>query len=290
MITVLGVYLYILVGFVAKKIFREIEGKSLVLLSTYFLQPFLTLWGILLIPLNKELILSPLIYILAVFISFIFTFFISLSLKDKKEKIISSIAPLIGNTGNLGIPLSYALFGDIGASVATLVNLANVFFIYTFGIFFYASGEYFFRESFKKIIKIPIIWFGILALGLNVLGVKFDKDVMKILQMGAFASIVTQLLIFGIYVAEIKLKEVSLKLSLIVLFNKFLVLPFITYFILFFFKIDPVIKKVIVLEVLTPLAVTNVNLSALFNIYPQKMAFLIILTSILFIPITLFFL
>jgi hypothetical protein len=43
------------------------------------------------------------------------------------------------------------------------------------------------------------------------------------------------------------------------------------------------------LEILTPLAVTNVNLSALFDLYPRKVAFLVILTSILFIPVVFIF-
>lgn len=285
MLTVFGIYIFILIGFIAKKNFKEVEGKTLVILSTYFLQPFLTLWGIMLIPLNYDLIISPLIYLLAVFISLVFTFLLALSLKDKKEKIIASLTPLIGNTGNLGIPLSYALFGDIGASIATMINLANIFFIYSFGIFFFASGKYSFKEAFKKIIKIPVLWAGVLALALNISGVKFTQEVMKILQMGAFASIVIQLLIFGIYVAEIKVKEVGIKLSLVTIINKFLIFPIIGFFLLKYFSLKPLFFKAVLLEILTPLAVTNVNLAALFDLYPQKVAYLVVLTSVLYIGV-----
>jgi predicted permease len=287
LITVLGIYLFIVIGFFAKKIFKEIDGKTLVILSTYFLQPFLTLWGIMLIPINYDLIISPLVYLLSVFIALIFTSFFGLFLKDKKERIIASLTPLIGNTGNLGIPLSYALFGDIGASIATMINLANIFFIYSFGIFFFAKGEYSFKEAFQKIIKIPVLWFGILALTLNLSGIRFNADIMKILQMGAFASIVIQLLIFGIYVAEIKTKEVGIKLSLITVINKFIVFPLVAYFILKFFSLKPIFFKTVLLEVLTPLAVTNVNLAALFNLYPSKVAYLVILTSVLFLGVAM---
>jgi len=285
LLTVFGIYIFILIGFIAKKNFKEVEGKTLVILSTYFLQPFLTLWGIMLIPLNYDLIISPLIYLLAVFISLVFTFLLALSLKDKKEKIIASLTPLIGNTGNLGIPLSYALFGDIGASIATMINLANIFFIYSFGIFFFASGKYSFKEAFKKIIKIPVLWAGVLALALNISGVKFTQEVMKILQMGAFASIVIQLLIFGIYVAEIKVKEVGIKLSLVTIINKFLIFPIIGFFLLKYFSLKPLFFKAVLLEILTPLAVTNVNLAALFDLYPQKVAYLVVLTSVLYIGV-----
>ncbi|MEO1927395.1 MAG: AEC family transporter [Nautiliaceae bacterium] len=224
-------------------------------------------------------------YLLTVFISLVFTFLLALSLKDKKEKIIASLTPLIGNTGNLGIPLSYALFGDIGASIATMINLANIFFIYSFGIFFFASGKYSFKEAFKKIIKIPVLWAGVLALVLNISGVKFIQEVMKILQMGAFASIVIQLLVFGIYVAEIKVKKVRIKLSLITIINKFLIFPIIGFFLLKYFFLKPLFFKAVLLEVLTPLAVTNVNLAALFDLYPQKVAYLVVLTSVLYIGV-----
>lgn len=241
-----------------------------------------------LIPLNKELILAPVVYLVIVFIALIFTYLFSAKL-EKKEKIIASLTPLIGNTGNLGIPLSYALFGEVGASVATLINLANIFFIYSFGIFFFASGKYDFKNAFKKIIKIPVIWFGILALTLNYFHITFDKETMKILQMGAFASIVTQLLIFGIYIAEIKIREVSFKLSFITTFNKFVVFPLIAFLILKFFNFSPKVYKTILLEVLTPLAITNVNLAALFDLYPRKVAFLILLTTFLFLIVSFIF-
>ena len=288
MLTVIGIYIFIVIGFIAKRTFNEIEGKTLVLLSTYFLQPFLTLWGIMLVPLNYDLTLSPAAYLVAVFFSLVFTFSLSFMLKDKKEKIIASLTPLIGNTGNLGIPLSYALFGDIGASIATMINLANIFFIYSFGIFFFASGKYDFKKAFFKIIKIPVMWFGILALVLNINGITFDKDVMKILQMGAFASIVIQLLIFGIYVAEIKTREVGLKQGLITVINKFVIFPLVGFLVLKIFGLKPLYLKAVMLEILTPLAVTNVNLSALFDLYPRKVALLVIVTSLLFLPVLLF--
>ena len=289
MLTVFGIYVFIVLGYFAKRRFNEIDGKSLVILSTYFLQPFLTLWGIMLIPLNFDLIISPVAYLVAVFVSLIFTFVLTFGLKDKKEKIIASLTPLIGNTGNLGIPLSYALFGDIGASIATMVNLANIFFIYSFGIFFFASGKYDLKVAFIKILKIPVMWFGIIALIINISGITFNKEVMKILQMGAYASIVVQLLIFGIYVAEIKTREVGLKLGLVTIINKFVIFPIIGFFVLKLFSLNTLFFKAVMLEILTPLAVTNVNLSALFDLYPRKVAMLVILTSIIFIGVVCLF-
>ena len=286
MLGVIGIYVFIVLGFLAKKQFK-IDGKTLVILSTYYLQPFLTLWGIMLMPINKDLILAPVYYLGAVFTALIFTYLISLMLKDKKDRIIATLTPLIGNTGNLGIPISYFFWGDFGAMVATLINLANIFFIYSFGIFFFAKGEYSFKEAFKKIVKIPVMWFGILALVLNLKGIHFNSDIMKILQMGAFASIVTQLMIFGVYIAEIKIKADDKALVFITLINKFIVFVFIGYVLLTMLGVNEKLFWPILLEIATPLAISNVNLAALFNLYPQKVSFLVLVTSAVFLLLLL---
>jgi len=96
---------------------------------------------------------------------------------------------------------------------------------------------------------------------------------------------VVQLLIFGIYVAEIQVREVSFKLAFITTINKFVVFPFISFFVLKFFNLKPLFFKAVMLEILTPLAVTNVNLAALFDLYPRKVAMLVILTSVIFIGV-----
>ena len=109
------------------------------------------------------------------------------------------------------------------------------------------------------------------------------------LQMGAYSSMVIQLIIFGIYTANIKIEKIPIKLSIIISFEKFILIPIIGFIILKLFNIDETIAKIILLEVSMPIAVNNVNLSALFDNRPEKVAWLIILTSILFIPFFLIF-
>ena len=284
MLAVISIYFFIVIGFIAKKIFSEINEKSFVIISVYFLQPFLTLWGLTLKPINLDSFLAPTFYLSIIFISLIFTYFLAQSL-DKKDRNIATITALIGNTGNLGIPLSFALWGSDGAFYATLLNLTNMFFIYIFGIFFYAGK--FNIENSKKIFKIPIIYVGFIALFINYLKIDLS-DISQMLQMGAYSSMVIQLIIFGIYTANIKIKKIPLKLSAIISFEKFILIPIIGYILLSFFNIDETMKKVIILEISVPIAVNNVNLAALFDNQPEVVAWLIILTSVLFIPYFVF--
>jgi len=280
MIAVLSIYLFIVVGFIAKKAFKELNEKSFVIISVYFLQPFLTLWGLTLKPLNLNSLYAPSLYLGIIFISLIFTSLLALFVK-KDERSIAIISALITNTGNLGIPLSYALWGADGAFYATILNLTNMFFVYTFGIFFYAGR--FSIENTKKILKIPIIHVGIIALIINYLKIDLSP-ISQMLQMGAYSSMVIQLIIFGIYTANIKIKKIPIKLTAIVSIEKFIIVPIIGYLFLSMFKLDPLMLKVVLLEVSVPIAVNNVNLAALFDNKPEIVAWLIIFTSILFIP------
>jgi len=280
MISIISIYFFIIIGFTAKKLFSEINEKSFVIISVYFLQPFLTLWGLTLKPIDFNAFISPLLYLSVIFISLIFTYLLAKTL-DKKDRSIATITALIGNTGNLGIPLSFALWGSDGAFWATIFNLTNMFFIYMFGIFFYA-GKFNLQNS-KKIFKIPIIYVAFIALILNYLHIDLSS-ISQMLQMGAYSSMVIQLIIFGIYTANIKITKIPIKLSFIISFEKFILVPIIGYIVLSFFNIDEVIKKVLILEISVPIAVNNVNLAALFDNQPEVIAWLIIFTSILFIP------
>jgi len=280
MTAVISIYFFIIIGFISKKLFVELNEKSFVIISVYFLQPFLTLWGLTLKPIDFNSFLAPIYYLGIIFISLVFTFLLSKTL-PQKDRSIATITALIGNTGNLGIPLSLALWGSDGAFWATLLNLTNMFFIYIFGIFFYAGK--FSKENAKKIFKIPIVYVGVIALIINYLKIDLSS-ISQMLQMGAYSSMTIQLIIFGIYTANIKIKKIPIKLSFIISFEKFILVPVIGYLFLQLFSIDNLMMKVILLEVSVPIAVNNVNLAALFDNQPEVVAWLIILSSLLFIP------
>ena len=74
MLAVISIYFFIVIGFIAKKNFSELNEKSFVIISVYFLQPFLTLWGLTLKPINLDSFLAPMFYLSIIFISLVFTY------------------------------------------------------------------------------------------------------------------------------------------------------------------------------------------------------------------------
>lgn len=279
------VYLFIVLGFGAKKTFGEqINEQTLVLVSLYFLQPILTFWGLTRTQINQELLLIPLIYLLVVGMVLLLSIIAAPRLlKDPKERSIFIAASLIGNTGNLGIPLGIALFGEQSVAYTSILNIANVFFIYTIGVYFYAKGEFTIKQSLMQIVKIPVLWFALLAISYNAAGMTIHPNVDKFLEMGAYATIVIQLMIFGIYLAEVKVKTIDYAFSLKITAIKHFMLPLVGLGAIWLFDLNHLISAILLLELCVPLAVNNVNMAALYNCSPAKTTEAILFTTLFFV-------
>jgi predicted permease len=285
LISILSIYLFIAIGFVSKKIFKDdINEKTLILISIYFLQPILTFWGLTRQPIDFNLLFSPFLYIVIVTLVLIVLVLIAPKLiQNSQDKSIFIVSSLIGNTGNLGIPLGIALFGEQSVPYTSIINIANIFFIYTVGIFFYAKDQYNFRQSIKTIVKIPILWFAIIALIYNYFQLPINPQIEKMLVMGAYATIVLQLIIFGVYLAKTNIKNLNYKLSFGISFVKLIILPLVGLVVILVSGIDTYIGTILMLSLMVPLAVNNVNLSALYECKPYTVTTAVLISTILFL-------
>lgn len=285
--SIVSVYIFIVVGFVAKKTFKEqINDKTITILNVYFLQVFLTFWGLLLHPIDITLFFAPSIYFGIVIVALSLSLVVAKKLfKDKKEYSIATVSAIIGNTGNLGIPINIAIFGQESIPYTTVINLVNMFVVYTVGVYFYSRGSFDVKTSLKNIVKLPILWAAIFAIILSVSGYQPSKTVLNALMMGAYASITMQLLLFGIYLYSTKLKELSKTLTLWVMSFKFILLPVVAFFVLYFIELDKMIKGIIFIELMMPLAVANVNIASLYECKPTLVTALVFISSVLFLGV-----
>ncbi len=287
LLSIISVYFFILLGYMAKRIFKEeMSTKTLTLMSVYFLQPFVTMWGFSTAKLQSEHILVPILYLGIIFILSIPTMIIARSfIKNKKEQAIFSIAGLVGNTGNIGIPLGLALFGEQSVIYTTLITIANVFVIYIIGVYIYSRGSFSIRQSLFNIVKIPIIPASIFAILLNIYEIPLNDQLKDFFRMGAYAGIVLQLFVMGTFLHNLTFHDVNPKLYIGALSQKFIVLPLITILILSLTNLSLFVQAVILMQMITPLAIANVMLASLYDCRPKEVTMLVLLSTILFIPI-----
>ena len=285
--SILSIYTFIVIGYIAKMSFKEqIDDKTITLINVYFLQVFLTFWGLLIRPIDITLLYAPSIYLFIVaLITIVSAFVAKLLFENKKEYSIATVAAIIGNTGNLGIPINIAVFGEESIPYTTVVNLVNVFVVYTIGVFYYSRGSFDTKTSLLNIVKLPILWAAIIAILLSAYGYKPDGAILNMLMMGAYASMTMQLFLFGIYLYGIRIKEISKTLIVWVLTFKFILLPLIAFIVLVNIELDSMVKGIIFIELMMPLAVANVNLASLYDCKPRVVTALVFISSLLFLGI-----
>lgn len=279
-------------GFIAKKKLKtQIDEKSLVLISLYFLQPIMIFWGLTKEPINYEFILSPIFFIFCMASTLLLMLLYSKFIfSSKTDENIFLATALIGNTGNLGIPLGIALFGEQSVPYTSIINIANIFFMYTISIYFFAREQFNFKQSLKSIFKIPVIWFALLALAVNYYEIPIPKEFDFALEMGAYTSLTLQLIIFGTYLYSVKIKTIPWKLSLQISFVKHILLPIIGILIIISFtNLNSMVASILIMELMMPLAVNNVNFSVIYNTKPTDVAATILVSSTIFVAILHFY-
>ena len=287
LMSILFVYLFILLGYRAKRIFKEeMNPKTLTLMSVYFLQPFVTIWGFSTARLQSEHLYVPLIYLAIILLLLFPTILLGKALfSDPQERAIFSIAGFVGNTGNIGIPLGIALFGEASVIYTTLINIANVFVVYIIGVYIYSRGSFSIKESLLNIIRIPIIPASIVAIMINIYEIPLSTEIIEFFKMGAYAGIVLQLFLLGTFLQGICIKELHPKLFIGTISQKFIIVPLATAFILSLTHLPLFVQGVIFMEMMVPLAVANINLASLYNCRPKDVTSLILLSTLLFMPL-----
>jgi len=287
LLSIIFVYIFILLGYTARRIFGDdMNPKTLTLMSVYFLQPFVTIWGFSTAKLHLEHIYVPILYFGIILTLLIPTIAIGrLLFSEPKERAIFSITGFVGNTGNIGIPLGIALFGEQSVIYTTLINIANVFVVYIIGVYIYSRGSFSVRNSLINIIKIPAIPASIVAILINIYDIPISSQINEFLKMGAYAGIVLQLFLLGTFLQGIRIKELRPRLFIGTISQKFIIIPLATAIILSFTDLSLYIQGIILMEMMTPLAIANINLASLYNCRPKDVTTLIFLSTLIFIPI-----
>jgi len=287
LLSIIFVYIFILLGYIAKRIFKEeMNSKTLTIFSVYFLQSFVTIWGFSTATLSTDHFIVPIYYLAIILILLIPTLYLSRKfIKDPKERAIINIAGFVGNTGNIGIPLGIALFGMESVIYTTLINITNVFIVYILGVYIYSRGSFSIKKSLLNIIKIPIIPASIVAIIINLTHTNIHIQIQEFLKMGAYAGIVLQLFLLGTFLYGLKIKLLKLSLFIGTMSQKFFIIPLLTALLLSMTDLTPFVQGIIFMEMMTPLAVANINLASLYECNPQQVTTLILLSTLIFIPV-----
>ena len=185
------------------------------------------------------------------------------------------------NAGNLGTPLCFFAFGEIGLILALTFFAIDTFVQYTAGLATVHKNL-----SFKEVSKIPFLYSFVIALLLLWLEIEPPLWVMNSTQLLGQITIPLMILMLGTSLASFKLKQSS-KLILISIF-KITVGIAVGFGVSLLFNFTGVERNILILQMSMPAAIFSYMLAAQYNQNPEEVASLICISTLIsFISIPL---
>ena len=197
------------------------------------------------------------------------------------------LAPLImGNTGNLGLPLALFAFGEEGLGYAVVIFAIMAIYSFTFGVWLVSGGG-----SLKKVVQEPLV--GATLLGALFLWQDWQTPGFLTNTIELIGQMAIPLMLITLGVAVARLRPQSVTPAVVASVLKAVLCIAAAWAAGVYFELAPVPLAVLILQVSTPVAVTSYLLAAKYEADSDSVAGLVVvstLLSVIYIPLTLAFL
>ncbi|MCK5923216.1 MAG: AEC family transporter [Methylococcales bacterium] len=196
------------------------------------------------------------------------------------------ISHVVGNTGNLGLPVCYFAFGDEGLAYAMAFFAVQCLLLFSLGDAILAGSA-----DIKRLMKSPIlhaIWMGVAA---RMLDLQLPVFALESLQLLGQIVIPLMLITLGVSLAGMRASQWSS--SLVWSLTRTVLAIAIGFGVAALFGMEGAARGVLVIETAVPVAVFNFLLAVKHGRNEEEVSGLILVThlgSILYLPLVLGFL
>lgn len=208
-----------------------------------------------------------------------------------KTHTASIITPsFVGNSFYFGFPILLTLFGQehINYAVIYVVFVTLVDFFGMFLVSKIAGKAFQLKEELLEFVRTPLLIATILGVILMLLEIPLPKAVLEVSEN--FGSIISPLIMFsfGLYLA-LHFKVKNLRLALLVSFNKPLILPLVTYIVVYLLlPLPDIAAQTSVILACMPSAFYNLVIADNYKLDLDVTLSSLILTSLLFFLTSIF--
>lgn len=281
---ILPLYLLIALGFIAGK-YLKASKETVARLLIYMIAPAVIFNYVLTTQLTANVLSLPILFFVLCCSMCLLFFFISKHLWSDSTKNILSFTSGTGNTGYFGLPVAIALFGNDIAGLVVLSTLGFILYENSLGFFITARGHHTVKESLIRVMKLPTIYAFLIALILNLAGVKFGQGYADFAALFKGAYTILGMMLIGLGLASISSYKFDFKFLTVAFLAKFIVWPVVILTIItldkmFFGFFTEQIHKVMLLMSIVPLAANTVAYATELNAHPDKASFAVLTSTV----------
>ncbi len=259
---IVPLYLLIGIGFLIGKVKSDVETESISFLVLSVFAPALILSSFRKINISSFelscIVISAIFVVLSVWLSI----FLYERVRLKQRLPSLEISSTIMNSGYLGIPLVYLLFGEKGLPYGVSFMVVMTVIHFTYGIFILQKNL---KEGLIETLKLPVIYAIVAAFLLK--EVKLPRGFERMIELTGDATMPLMLVSIGISLSRIKVA--TLKFGFISSAFRLIGGFVFSLFIVSFLSCNEMVSKVVVVQSSLPPAILNFVLCSRFKVNPE---------------------
>ncbi|MFC0471459.1 AEC family transporter [Halalkalibacter kiskunsagensis] len=290
----LPIFIIFAIGFIGQKRIG-FDVRNLSVMALYLMSPFLAFRTFYQTPLDIKYVHMLIYSILLCAVLIVLIKIIGrIGGYSHSEKCGTILAAAFMNNGNYGTPVVLFAFGTAGLDYAVVLMVLQTFLMSTVGLFVAAQGGSKgggSKSSLASIVRMPIIYGALGGVFFQLISVKIPDYIFIAVDFIADATVPTIMIILGMQLASIILKNVPILKVSVALVIRLLLSPIIAYTITLILPVDEMLAKIMILMAAMPTAANTTMYSLQFNTEPDLVSsstLISTLLSLITLPIWLY--
>ena len=282
----LPLYALIALGWIAGTVLK-VQRDSVAFLLIYILLPIVIFDGVMTVNLSAATLSLPIFFwILCSVLCFVGYGIAGLFWKDATRN-LAAFAAANGNTGYFGLPVALTLFGQKALGPLVLGSMGFLLYENTVGFFILSRSHFTAKESISKIVRMPAIYALLFALLLRSASIGVPPVFQDVILNVRGAYSVLGMMMIGIALAGRSFGEVDGKLLAFTQVGKFIIWPLTVFGLLWIdgqtlhLYADPLVRSVMLLLSMVPLAANTVAFSSMLRAHPGKAAVAVLFSTLI---------
>ncbi|MCB0056236.1 MAG: AEC family transporter [Caldilineaceae bacterium] len=200
--------------------------------------------------------------------------------EDRQRRAAFILTSAISNNGNMGIPISFFAFGEMGLALGSIYYVFTSFMSNTLGVVVASAGQTPVIAALAQSIRVPVLYSATLGLVLNLMQVELPQPLFRAIDLLADAAIPGMLILLGIQLHKAPLTRVPwvvLRSTAV----RLLIGPLLAWLLCLGLAIGGVERNVLILQAGMPTAVMAAVLSTEYDTEPELVATVILVSTLI---------
>ena len=199
---------------------------------------------------------------------------------SRADTIAMLLVVMFVNGGNYGLTLNRLRFGEEGLARATVYFVVSTMLVYTLGVFIASMGQANWRDSLKRLLKLPAFYAVVLAVVVYSLSIPVPSPLMRGIELAGTGAIPVMLIVLGMQIADLKSLS-RVQLAVPASFIRLIIGPIIAVLVAGWLGMQGLGRATSIIEASMPTAVVTTILATEFNVRPGLVTSTVVLSTLL---------